>query len=590
MKEKILNIIKESAKLLLIFLVVILLFTTILWFVKITISPLHLPLEFAISIGIYLLIQYVNKYKKQNKQEKRKQTIQDILTIILSAIVFSVSVLFSTLVYDATADGNTYHKLAVGCMKNGWNPVYESCKDFTEEDGNVFNVSDDNINYLWADHYAVGTEIIGANIYSFTNHIESGKAFTLVMMYACFGIVLYYLAEKKNINIFVSILITFVLVVNPITVTQIGTYYVDSLLAMSLFLIIYALLRITEEKDLLENNNKENFLVLALSIALCVNAKFTGLAFAAIFCIVFYVYWLIMKWRKGKEEFIKEFKFDTIFYIVTVLVSICIIGFSSYTKNTIQYGHPLYPLYGKGHVENMVNKEAPSSFKNKNHIQTFFISLFAKGENVSPSYSTENNQPDLKIPFTLSKEEINNYKIPDIRMAGFGPLFSGAVVIGTLTTIIMFVDFIKNKRWKELTIFSLIMGTIVCLIVALDGNYWARYIPYFYVLPIINLAYLARKKEKLSKVLETLIIITLLVNSLTITYIALKGYIENTRYARNNLKTVRLTSESQEEPIKIKLNHMGLQGVLYNLDDLGINFEVVNEIHENAREGFFFKY
>lgn len=589
MKERILRIIKESAKLLLIFLVTILLFTTILWFVKITISPLHLPLEFALAIGIYVLIQYMNKHK--NKEEKKNPIFDCIITIILSGIVFAISVFFSTWVYDTTADGNTYHKLAVGSMKNGWNPVYESCKDFTKEDGNAFTVSDDNINYLWVDHYAIGTEIIGANIYSFTNHIESGKAFTLVMMYACFGIILYYLAEKKKINIFISILIAFVLVVNPITVTQMGTYYVDSVLAMSIFLIIYALIKISEEMDLSENDEKnENFLILALAIALCINAKFTGVAFAAIFCIVFYVYWLIRKWKKGKDEFLKELKNDTIFYIVTVLISLCIIGFSSYTKNTIQYGHPLYPLYGKGHVENMVNKEAPLSFEGKNHIQTFLVSLFAKGENVSPSYSSENNQPDLKVPFTMSKEEIKNYRIPDIRMAGFGPLFSGAVILGLGATIIMFIDFIKNKKWKELTIFSLILGTTIFLIVALDGNYWARYIPYFYVLPIINLVYLAMRKEKTAKILGLFLLATLLVNSLTITYVALKGYVENTRYARNNLKTVRLTSESQDEALKLQLNHAGLQGVLYNLDDLEIKFEVINEELENAREGFFFKY
>ena len=48
-----------------------------------------------------------------------------LVSILLGTIVFSVSVYCLGKIYDTTQDGNTYHKLAVGSMKNGWIPLRE---------------------------------------------------------------------------------------------------------------------------------------------------------------------------------------------------------------------------------------------------------------------------------------------------------------------------------------------------------------------------------------------------------------------------------------------------------------------------------
>ena len=183
----------------------------------------------------------------------------------------------------------------------------------------------------------------------------------------------------------------------------------------------------------------------------------------------------------------------------------------------IDHGNPLYPLYGEGHVENMVVKEQPSSFSDKNNLQIFLISIFSKGENVSPTYSSENVQPTLKIPFTLSKEEIKNYSIPDIRVGGFGPLFSVVFVASMIGTIYIIIKLIKNKKWDMLIPYLIILGITAILILALDGSYWARYIPYFYAVPILMLSYLLWEKDKkIHFVLGVMISIIMLVNTLIV--------------------------------------------------------------------------
>lgn len=574
-KEIITETIKKSAIFLMMEIISILIFTTILFFINITVSPLHLPISTIIAILAYMIF-----YKKDN--------IKVNITALLIGIIILTGVTFvEGKIYDTTADGNTYHKLAIGSMKNGWNPNYEDSKDFKKENGNVFDTSEDNINTLWIDHYAKGTEIYASVLYAFTGNIENGKGYTIILMYIAFGIVFSYLYNDKKRNLFTSLAIAGLLAFNAITIVQMFNYYVDGALMISILLIIFACIVESEEKQI---NPKENLFILASSILLCINIKFTGLAFAGLYCFVFYIYWLVKAYRKGKEEFIKKFKKYTVFYIVTVLVSLGIVGYSSYVRNTIDHGNPLYPLYGQGHVENMVVKEQPSSFNDKNHLEIFLISIFSKGENVSPTYSTENVQPTLKIPFTTSIEEIENYSIPDIRVGGFGPLFSVIFIATIVGTIYLIIKLIKEKKWNLFVPYILILLVTAGLILGLDGNYWARYIPYFYSVPIMLLTYLLWDKDKKVKyIIGSILSVILLVNCLLVLYTTLKSTRNNDAYVGNKINEF-VQYASEHDKVEIQLNHSGVQGALYNIDDVGIkNYEIKDEIN-SEREGYFFKY
>lgn len=582
MKKNIIKTIGMSAIFLFMFIIIIQLYTNILFLINISITKWHLPIEFGINIlifgGIYFILA-----KKKNESIK-KVIIQIIASICIGALVFTIAVFGVGKIYDVTADGNTYHKLGVGSMKNGWNPLYESSKDFTQEDGNALTVSENNINYLWADHYAIGTETIGANIYAFTNNIESGKAFTLVMMFIGFGIVLEYLAIQrewisKKFGIIKALVISILLVVNPITVVQIGTYYVDAALSISLFLIITELIAINTKKDDLF----ENYLILAMAIGMCSNAKFTGLGYAGVFCAAFYIYGVI-KNRKDKKYIVR----NTIFYIITVIITVCVLGGTSYLKNIIKNGHPFYPLYGEGHVDNMVNQEIPKSLAEKPNIVQFFISIFSKGENVSPAYSDVLNEPDLKVPFTIAEGEIENYSIPDIRVGGFGPLYSGIFIITIGIIVAIFIDYIRNKKYNSLITYGIVIGVSAILLIALDGSYWARYIPYVYLISIMNLAYLLEKNGKVSNIIGIIFALIMFVNSGLILYTSAKSYIGNSRYVKNNLIQFEEYSKDMES-VPIKLNLDAYQGVQYNLDDLGINVILDNNL-TSQRDGFLFKY
>lgn len=574
-KTMITEVIKKSAMFLLVEIIAILLMTTILFFINVTVTGWHLPIITIIAIGLTLLF-----YRKDNIKI-------NIVAILLGFIIFTGVTFVEGKIYDTTADGNTYHKLAIGALKNGWNPNYEDSQDFDIEDGNPFDISEDNINTLWIDHYAKGTEIFASVIYAFTGNIESGKGYTILLMYIAFGILFSYLYQNKKLSLIASLAISILLPFNAITVVQVFNYYVDGALMISILLILFAcIIESMGEKE----NQKENLFVLASGILLCINIKFTGLAFAGIFCLAFYIYWMIKAARQGKEELVKQLKTYTIFYTVIVIVSIGIVGYSSYMRNMIDHGNPLYPLYGEGHVDNMVVQEQPSSFADKNHLEIFLISMFSKGVNVSPTYSSENVQPTLKIPFTTSVEEIKNYSIPDIRMSGFGPLFSGIFILSVIGTIYIIIRLVKEKNWNLLIPYGIILGITAILILALDGGYWARYIPYVYAVPIIVLTYLLwDKHRKLHYVLGMLLAVIMFINVALVTCATLKSARDNDAYVGQRINEF-VQYCHDHEIVNIQLNHSGVQGALYNIDDRNVTNYEIKETIEGKNEGYFFKY
>ena len=189
----------------------------------------------------------------------------------------------------------------------------------------------------------------------------------------------------------------------------------------------------------------------------------------------------------------------------------------------------------------------------------------------------------------MTKAELKNYVIPDIRMGGFGPLYSGIFIISSIVTIIALIDLIKNKKINQLIPYSIIVFITVALALGLDGGYWARYVPYVYFVSIMNLAYLFEKKQKSISIISYIVGIIILINSLSVSYSAFNGYISDSKHINSRLKEFKEYSSTVQGKVEIKLNEFVFQGVEYNINDLGVNFKI-NQDLQATRDGFMFKY
>lgn len=538
------------------FLLVLSLFTAF-ELLKLT-NTLSLIQILSITIPIIVLL-----YKKNAKTK-------DILIVIgIYLFILLVVPFIYNKTYDLTVDGNSYHKTAIAFIKNGWNPMYETSRKFQENNNNVVKIEKDVKIDLWIEHYPKATWIVAATIYNMTGNIESGKCIILILSIMLFIItfnILRKILDKKW-----SYIISSLVVLNPIVLAQFFTYYVDGIMGI-LFLMEILLLFLVNPKE------KTNIWIWLCLLSICTiftNIKYTGLLCSGVIAATFYFYWLI-KYRKDKD-FVTIFKRVTINFIIVFVTAIFFVGSNSYVKNTIDHHNPLYPIIGKDKVD-IITKMQPKSFKNKNMIEKFVVSLFSKTENVVYG----DKEPQLKLPIKVYKSEIDELYAPDVRIGGFGPLFALIVIITTTILIYSVVKIIRKEKTSAPYIYLPAIAIILSSILV-GENWWARYVPQLYLFPvgaILSLIYIRKYNEiKVNKVITILSLLLLCLNTLAYAYINVKQ-LETFSQISKDIKEMKNTKD-----LKLKLTGMhDLYGYYYTLNDNGVKYTIKEDIStENMR-------
>ena len=545
------NSIFNSGLLLLIYFFVTLIFSSILFVFDMSISTVSAIISIFLSVLMYSVVNL------------KKQKTESFIGGILAIAIFVLAIFASQLVYDFAHDSNWYHKAAIGSLANGWNPVYEKFGEFSKN--SQLNITDMEYAEVFTQHYAKGAWIVGANIYSITNDIESAKAINLIMAYILFCLTVHFLSSTY-LKWWQAIIVGVLFVYNPLTVSQIFTLYVDNLLYTTLMAIIVALIGISDKKYVLDEGIK--YLVLSILVVFCINIKFTGLAYAGVFCLLFYIIWIIHSIIN--KDFKKTFIKNTVFYIITCSIAIFLVGFSTYVTNYIEDGHPFYPLAGENKRDIMTGNQ-PTAFNKINGVQRLLISTFAETSN---DFSTK--LPKLKFPFQVKEKEAEIAAMGvDTRLSGFGPLFGGMLCFSaTILTFGMYCLLKFNKYWFY--ILTSVIVVILTLLLCIEESWWARYSPYFYLIPMIAvvLFFIAFNNEvKLFKFLIGVI-----------TALFIFCCVKNTNYFVKYIETCRIetiqTKEnleyakdlSKESQIKIAINSSSHYGIEYNLKDKGIEY------------------
>jgi hypothetical protein len=518
------------------------------------------------SIFIYGIISYINNGKLKNI----------LITIVISLLVISGSILFASKTYDLTCDGNSYHKYAIGNLKSGWNPIYQDSYDFSVSN----NLCEDTKTSLWIDHYPKATWTFAATVYAFTSDIESGKAITIIIAISLIFLLTSYLS-KRYLKIWQSILVSIFIGFGPIICAQIFSYYVDGILGISIYILTMFLIMITDKKY--DMNNTEKWIGLCISIILCINIKFTGLVFSGIFSFFFYVYWLYK--AKKEDKLLIEFKRKTIFFAITLLVSIAFVGSSSYVKNLLDHKNPLYPLFGEGKVD-IITRLQPEIFGNKTGLEKLFYSIFSETANVSYALGSS---PEFKIPFTVTSQEIKNSSIPDVRIGGYGVLFSGIFLVSVVIIIFGMIKLYKNNK-IEFQICSIVLISVIVSTIIMTESWWARYAPQLYIIPILalimlfaNLNFLFETKNKnYIKIIFTMLMCIFMCSTI---------FINTYNFVEWRIKDIELFEKVSTDMYKIKKDSQGktmniskpeFLGLLFNLNDQNVKFNITNVDDQNV--------
>jgi hypothetical protein len=464
-----------------------------------TIGRWEFPLAFISALGInYYAIKF---FISENATRFFFKSSAAIVAIVIGSIIFS------GFFYDVSFDGQWYHQETVIRLKQGYNPMYQElpipadeqiitannwCYDAKQETSNFkIDAPRANLKFISINYSSKGTEIIAGAIYLLTNRVETSKGVNTIMLFASFFLCLSLLYKIDRIGLAAKWLLAFVLSFNPITVKEMLSFCVDGFGASLLLciLITFCLLLIAE--------NRYYLLLLGVIIILTVNIKFTTLVFAGVYGIGFLLFLLIYKK-------IATFKKVLVTGIIAAITGIFCCGFNPYVTNTI-HRHDIF--YGLKDTRTEIKRMTPTPFLNLNRIENLFLSISAHQGWDLANGSDVSQIP--KIPFYLSKSDIVESTDVEPSISGFGPFFSGTLLIALVIFVIISIKSRKTQPFKY-GIAGLLI--IVTTIVIMPDSWWSRFIPQLWLLPVIILVMATFTTFRGGKLLKTVLYLSLILN------------------------------------------------------------------------------
>lgn len=497
-----------------------------------------------ISLSITLLLIFIPYSPLGNLSRYRKKYQFSLFPVAIFGISIFVSGVIASIIFDSSFDGQWYHQYAVYNLAKGWNPIR------------------DQIDNIYANHYSKGPWIYAALLYKVFNRIEVGKAFNIVFILGSFFTSLAALLSLEKLKIKYAVLISLIAAFNPVSIYQSLSFYVDGQLSSLLVTLTSLLFLFVSSKQ----PSKATFIAwLMLPIfVLLINIKFSGLVYSVAIIVIFALYLFVFLRKLFPKFFISS--------LAAISVGILLVGYNPYITNSLHHGHPFYPLAGQGSKDIMVTN-TPNSLLNKNRFEKIFLSTFSD----STSDQKSNNHIDLKLPFTLKREELGNFIITDPRLAGFGPLFSGLVVLVLGTFVVAVKSDVPYRN-------SFLVGnTILLATVFINPEcWWARYVPQLWLLPIFSMLLTQLYKDKIVKVLGNALILVALLNM---------GLVGAMYFKANLVSTIEmnsLLSELSRTKNEVILSQSVFISPQIRLAEHHINYKLVDEKNLSCKTPKFF--
>lgn len=529
----------------------VIVFAAVLFYINIPISVFHCLMAM-IAASLLLWIY----------REKNFSAGWYVVIILASVVIVAILVFFSIHLYMNAWDSNAYHKQAIGLLKNGWNPIYQSSLDFERSTGTIRLYSEDPL--TWAEVYPKAAWYFGAALYKVTGNIESGKAYTLISMFILLGVSIDYLSNRTRSG-WKSIVASVLIACNPIAMAQFRCFYLDGFACNILMILMIALFAIEDDRYLGDKRKIRAIIIMAVIIG-C-NLKTSILMFNVIICAIYIIYkfFKVMFIEGKKAELWKRTGKAFVTLLVAGVAGVLIVGTAPYITNVLRYGNLFYKTDGL--------LDGQLAGKTHSSIESFMLSLFGKMGNASTG------DCDVKIPFAVYKDELAYYEIADTRMNGMGVWFSGILCFSLLVILVISI----RKRTEYKTYFPLYMCAGIFISAMLTPlTFQQRYIGFLYIITFTAVSLLVDDSEEKGKRERSAVVIILF----------LICFLNIIPWGKETVKSVRNASVFKAELVKMQgasregtiydvcLINQEFVGLLYNLQDYDINYNYMQELLE----------
>jgi len=454
-----------------------------------------------------------------------------ILPVIIAFSVIAVSLYLSANAYDASWDGQGYQFEGTQAVADGWD-IYRE------------NAPDGAIQPLWLGFYSKGAWVTSGALVKLFDDIEVGKAVNLILMIAvltCAPLVLKLWGQSRRM----AWVLALFLALNPVSIAQMFTYYIDGQLAGMLTIVIL-MLGLAGTRP-----NRAGWVTLTAAAILLLSVKLNGAVYLTVTAGI-YAFW---HWRSGLTGG------RTLLYcgIIAYVLGIGLVSWNpvvtQFARYTLEERDPFYPT--TWHDITALDKNMPPDLKGAGAI-SIFRSLFAQ-------YAPGGASP-IKVPFTVAPEEI--FWVADARWSGFGPLFSGALIVVFVTMLITANHSQKIARHTALTM--ALTGSLFGMFVFNSAWWWARYVPqlWVWVVIIVGMLWMISAENRWLWVASRVCVITLALNICLLTTMAIGAAVYATAVMRHDL--VHIAEMSVDTPVAV--NFDGFVLVKAHFDRAGVRY------------------
>ncbi len=349
---------------------------------------------------------------------------------------------------DAGFDAQTYHLPSVLRLLNGWKPMIEATD---------LPLSNNYPSGIW-------TVLAGFDsIFGF----ESGRAINPILILAAGGAV-WTMLRRVGVTAAPCAIVTALLVVNPVVVSQIFTAYADGVLYELALILICSLLMMVEDR------RPAMTMLACAAMILLFNTKLTGLFFATL-AVATWGALLLFRFRSA-SALMRERRSQLAVLIAAGLLAVGFVGWRPYVVNLLEYHRLVYPPPDELGYKPGSGNQLPPNLSTAGRLPKLAALFFARTDYGGPV--------SFKVPGTLAWHELR--MSTDTRNGGFGPFF-GAATLAAIAALGWAIIRRTSSRLSNHQLIEALLGlTVYGLITTIlfPEPWWARFVPLAWVIPI----------------------------------------------------------------------------------------------------------
>jgi hypothetical protein len=427
-----------------------------------------------------------------------------------------LAILASLIVHDTSMDGQHYHFQAFYALAEGWNPIHGNAPP---------PVIGDPIT-LWAIHYPRAGWLFSANLLSAGFPLAAAKSLNFLALFASAALI-GGMAFRMGFSRLMAILLAAVAILNPVVLSQLFTSMNDGLFGHCM--IVFAI----SVAGWIHYGDRRLLFVGIAAMMLALNLKFSAIPIFVMLCAAACAGAFI---ARGQQTAI----LTGAALLSSAFVAIILLGWSPYMQNYLEHGHVFHPIMGEQAVNIMTGEgpaldNTPDVLTDKSGVERFFFSLF------SETHSGFYTLPELKFPFTISPAELRASGGVDIRLGGFGPLFSGILILAVIGVLGLVM---RPARRNPATVGLLFAATVfIVSVLIMPQNWWARYVPQFWFVPALIAAASLTTNKRALQVFGAVIAGVMLLNAALVG--AAGFWLTETRNAEASAQIARLAETGE---------------------------------------------